>query len=91
MNVSSFIHNSLLPPEFFDGEVMEVSASGHEWAVQPWLADELQARGEATARIGGHEFWGRACSGQAIYNDGVIQAIPPECFANAEESYKRND
>jgi hypothetical protein len=46
------------------------------WIVSDWLADKLKAKGETVARdICGLTIWGRATTGQAIYIDGVIEAI----------------
>jgi hypothetical protein len=46
------------------------------WLVTDWLADKLEAAGEAVARdVAGLTIWGRCTSGQAIYADAVIQRI----------------
>lgn len=46
------------------------------WLVSDWLADKLIEHGEPVAKdIHGLTVWGRTCSGQAIYMDGVIARI----------------
>jgi hypothetical protein len=46
------------------------------WIVTPWLADKLEGQGEMVLRdFFGLTIWGRACTGQAIYLDSVMQRI----------------
>jgi hypothetical protein len=46
------------------------------WIVTPGLSDELAKRGEMVLQdYLGLCIWGRTCSGQAIFLDGVIQDI----------------
>jgi hypothetical protein len=46
------------------------------WAVNEWLAEKLEAKGERVDRdFAGLCVWGRTCTGQAISMDGVIEAI----------------
>jgi len=45
------------------------------WIVSPWLGAQLFAMGEMVGELFGLHIWGRQTSGQAIYMDGVIQAI----------------
>ncbi len=45
------------------------------WAVSPWLARQLDTRGEIVWEWAGVSFWGRMTSGQAIYMDRVISEI----------------
>ncbi|MBP0015346.1 MAG: hypothetical protein J7525_19825 [Roseofilum sp. SID3] len=69
LNMSSFVQLDMYEEKFPDHEVMEV------WAVSDQLGDRLIAKGEAVLRIGGVYVWGRACCGQAIKMDSVIQEI----------------
>lgn len=56
--------------EPFEREVYE------HWAVTDWLADKLEAEGEKVDRgFAGLPVWARTTTGQAIYADGVIEAI----------------
>lgn len=46
------------------------------WAVSSWLGQELKNRGYIIVDVGGGlVIWGRETSGQAIFMDGVIEAI----------------
>jgi hypothetical protein len=45
------------------------------WVVTPWLARKLSEQGHMTGEVQGLTIWGRPTTGQAIYMDGVIQAI----------------
>lgn len=46
------------------------------WAVTDWFANQLEARGEKVDKdFGGLCIWARTTTGQAIYADGVIEAI----------------
>lgn len=46
------------------------------WIVTGWLADKLEAEGEMIVRdFLGMTIWGRACTGQMIAMDNVIQKI----------------
>lgn len=64
--------------EFFNIEPHTNEAYEH-WIVSNWLADRLEAKGEMVIKdFLGLTIWGRACSGQAIYLDGVIQEIHQE-------------
>jgi len=48
----------------------------YEWyIVSDWMKFQLEKRGEMVAEIFGLNIWGRACSGQAIYLDYVMQTI----------------
>lgn len=49
------------------------------WAISEWLADKLEAKGEAIARdLAGLTVWGRTTTGQAIFLDPVIAEIYAE-------------
>lgn len=51
------------------------------WIVSDWLADLLEGRGEAVLRdFMGFTIWGRACTGQSINLDHVIQSIGIQYF-----------
>lgn len=56
----------------YEGE--EIEALEH-WVVSDWLASRLKDRGEMVVDFYGLTIWGRTCSGQAIYLDGVIGQI----------------
>lgn len=46
------------------------------WAVTDWFADQLEAHGEKVDKdFAGLCIWARTTTGQAIYADGVIEAI----------------
>lgn len=45
------------------------------YLVSDWLADQLEQRGEIVGEICDLTIWGRCTSGQAIWQDGVIQEI----------------
>lgn len=45
------------------------------WLVTGWLAEKLEERGEIVGEFLGLTIWGRTCTGQAIYMDGVIEEI----------------
>lgn len=52
-----------------DAEVMEW------WLVTDWLAERLKEQGEVIIDDYGCCWWGRTCSGQAIYMDAVMTDI----------------
>ena len=59
-----------------DGDFIEAMEF---WLVSDWLGMKLQERGEiVTLDWYGLTVWGRACSGQAIKMDDVIQQIAME-------------
>lgn len=45
------------------------------YLVSDWLADQLRQRGEIVVEVCDLTIWGRCTSGQAIWQDGVIQEI----------------
>jgi hypothetical protein len=45
------------------------------WIVSDWLFERLKEKGEPVANINGVMVWGRTCTGQAIFLDGVIERI----------------
>ena len=45
------------------------------WLVTDWLAEKLQEHGEPILTNDYGTWWGRTCTGQAIYLDGVIESI----------------
>lgn len=58
-----------------DIEPQQTEAYEH-WIVSGWLADKLEAEGEMVLRdFLGMTIWGRACTGQAIAMDNVIEKI----------------
>ena len=48
------------------------------WAVSDWLAEQLEKHGEAMLINDYGKWWGRTCTGQAIYEDSVIEEIYDE-------------
>lgn len=48
------------------------------WAISGWLHGKLEAAGEVVGDLEGLPVWGRCCTGQAIYLDGIIQRIALE-------------
>lgn len=45
------------------------------WLVSSWIADKLKEKGEPILDNDYGIWWGRCCSGQAVYMDGVMQEI----------------
>ncbi|MDR0954945.1 MAG: hypothetical protein LBM20_06160 [Rikenellaceae bacterium] len=45
------------------------------WLVTPWLARQLQEQDETVIEQHNCRWWGRTCSGQAVYMDGVFDKI----------------
>lgn len=56
-----------LDPEY--GEIYE------HWIVSDWLGRKLSERGHIVENYLGMTIWGRPCTGQAIYMDGVMEQI----------------
>ena len=56
-----------LEPEY--GEIYE------HWIVSDWLGRKLSERGHVVESYLGMTIWGRGCTGQAIYMDGVMEQI----------------
>ena len=73
----NYVINELLKQEVisydsihnFDEEVLEW------WLVTEWLAEYLKAEGETIIEDLDCCWWGRRCSGQAIYMDAVMTQI----------------
>jgi hypothetical protein len=60
-----------------------VSEVYEHWAVTDWLADKLIDHGEKVDKdFAGLCVWARTTTGQAIYADGVIEAITEEANAS---------
>lgn len=59
--------NFNLEPEY--GEIYE------HWIVSDWLGRKLSERGHVVESYLGMTIWGRGCTGQAIYMDGVMEQI----------------
>jgi hypothetical protein len=54
------------------------------WIVSGWLADRLEAEGEMVLRdFLGMTIWGRACTGQSIAMDSVIEQIHAQLIGKA--------
>ncbi|WP_295938425.1 hypothetical protein [uncultured Alistipes sp.] len=56
-------------PFITENEVMEW------WLVTSWLAERLSYNGEVVIEDYGCHWWGRQCSGQAVYMDAIISDI----------------
>ena len=56
-----------LDPEY--GEIYE------HWIVSDWLGRKLSERGHVVESYLGMTIWGRPCTGQAIFMDGVMEQI----------------
>lgn len=53
------------------------------WIVSPWLADDLEAKGEKVDRdFAGLTVWARTTTGQQISADAVIKSIVDDLYAN---------
>jgi len=50
------------------------------WAVDEWLANKLENKGEIIFKMLDFIVWGRQTTGQAIKMDNVIQEIAEETF-----------
>lgn len=50
------------------------------WAVDKWLADKLESKGEIIFEMLDFIVWGRQTTGQAISLDYVVQKIAEETF-----------
>lgn len=50
------------------------------WLVDEWFADRLNEHEEPLIRNEYGTWWGRTCTGQAIYIDCVIEAIYDGCW-----------
>lgn len=66
--------------ETYDIDTSEYTREVYEhWLVTDWMADKLEQHGEMVIRdFMGLTIWGRTCTGQAIYMDGVICRIYDE-------------
>lgn len=72
MVVEELIKMGAIPDDSLYGEWYEVQ---EWWLVTTWLAERLRDEGEIVIEDCGCRWWGRQCSGQAIYMDGVIREI----------------
>jgi hypothetical protein len=66
--------------EFCDFERIDsytIEAYEH-WVISDWFAAHLKEHGEMTGEVMNLTIWGRPTTGQAIYMDGVVQAIAKE-------------
>ena len=70
--VEALIKTGAIPDESLYGEYWEVM---EWWLVTRWLAEKLQEQGEVIIENCGCHWWGRQCSGQAIYLDAVMTDI----------------
>lgn len=50
------------------------------WAVDEWLANKLENKGEIIFEMLDFRVWGRQATGQAIKLDNIIQEIAKETF-----------
>src|SRR5664279_5608838 len=51
------------------------------WLVSDWLEQKLKDQGEPILNNEYGSWWGRTCTGQAIYMDGVIQTVYDETMS----------
>lgn len=66
----AFCNEHEIDTDDFENEVYE------HWIVSSWLARKLSERGHVVCNdFMGLTIWGRCCTGQAIYMDGVIEDI----------------
>lgn len=70
--IERLIDAGAIPDESLYGEWWEVM---EWWLVTRWLAERLKEQGEIVIEQYGCYWWGRQCSGQAVYMDGVITEI----------------
>lgn len=70
--VSELIRRGAIPDESLYGEWYEVL---EWWLVTPFLAELLKSENEIVLTELDCYWWGRTCSGQAIYMDRVMIAI----------------
>ena len=70
--VEELIKSGIIPDEALYGEWYEVM---EWWLVTPYLAQLLADECEVIIEDCGCHWWGRQCSGQAIYLDAVITEI----------------
>lgn len=61
----------------------DVREAYEHWAVSPWLAGQLEARGEIVADTNVGHVWGRCTTGQAISLDDVILVIAADLERDA--------
>lgn len=55
------------------------------WVVTNWMARKLKQYGQPILDNGYDTWWGRTCTGQAIYMDYVIQCIAKDCYMSEED------
>jgi DNA-directed RNA polymerase subunit RPC12/RpoP len=73
-------HCSTLHNEKPEAEIQEIY---EYWIVSPWLGKRLRDKGEPVLERWGGWIWGRTCTGQMIFLDGVISAI---CYETRMEN-----
>ena len=70
--VIELMKHGAISEDFFCEEWDEVM---EWWLVTPFLAEQLKSENEVILEDMDCYWWGRTCSGQAIYMDGVISRI----------------
>ncbi|WP_295935761.1 hypothetical protein [uncultured Alistipes sp.] len=70
--VAELLKHGSIPEESLHGEWWEVL---EWWLVTDWLADRLKEQDEIILEEHDCCWWGRTCSGQAIYMDAVMTHI----------------
>lgn len=70
--IAELLRLGAIPEESLYGEWWEVL---EWWLVTPFLAEQLKNENEIIVEAHDCYWWGRTCSGQAIYMDAVIAGI----------------
>ena len=73
--VAELLRLGAIPDESLYGEWYEVL---EWWLVTPYLAEELKSEGEIIYAEHDCYWWGRQCSGQAIYMDEIMSNLSRE-------------
>jgi hypothetical protein len=50
------------------------------WLIDEWLLNKLRSKNESVLSVHFNNWWGRSCTGQAIYLDSVISEIAAEIY-----------
>lgn len=67
--------NERYPGGYGTDEESDVKEIYEWWLVSDWLLERLKEKGEPALETDFGSWWGRTCSGQAIYLDAVIEEI----------------
>ena len=66
-------------PEYHDPDEIDIEVY-EWWLVEPALGRKLEEHGEIVLRGYNCTWWGRQCTGQAIYMDSVMEEIYDEWY-----------